>query len=91
MAHGLKIDVVAEGVERIDQLNFLLRKRCDVVQGYLFSRAVPIQEFAATTARIEAWVSAQQEMATMGAEDRRSSRSVEAISKPNWQVKMIAS
>jgi len=91
MAHGLKIDVVAEGVERTDQLNFLLRKRCDVVQGYLFSKAVPLSEFAAATARIEAWVNAQQEIASRAAETKRPSRQLKAVAKPNWQVKMIAS
>lgn len=40
MAHGLALKVVAEGVEREDQLAFLRAERCDEVQGYLISRPV---------------------------------------------------
>jgi diguanylate cyclase (GGDEF)-like protein/PAS domain S-box-containing protein len=42
MAHGLNLKVVAEGVETTDQLNFLLRRRCDEAQGFYFSKPVPI-------------------------------------------------
>lgn len=38
MAHGLSLKVVAEGVERVEQLEFLKAERCDEVQGYLISR-----------------------------------------------------
>jgi diguanylate cyclase (GGDEF)-like protein len=34
MAHGLRLKVVAEGVETADQLQFLQRQSCDAVQGY---------------------------------------------------------
>jgi EAL domain-containing protein (putative c-di-GMP-specific phosphodiesterase class I) len=44
MAHGLNMTVVAEGVETDDQLAFLLRRRCDESQGYLFGRPVPMPE-----------------------------------------------
>ncbi len=37
LGHSLKLKVVAEGVEREDQLSFLVPKGCDIVQGYLFS------------------------------------------------------
>jgi EAL domain-containing protein (putative c-di-GMP-specific phosphodiesterase class I) len=40
MAHGMGLDVVAEGVETIEQLNFLADHGCDLVQGYLLSRPV---------------------------------------------------
>lgn len=40
MAHGLSLKVVAEGVERQEQLEFLRAERCDEVQGYLISRPV---------------------------------------------------
>ncbi len=39
VAHILKLNVVAEGVETKQQLEFLLKNRCDEVQGYLYSRA----------------------------------------------------
>jgi diguanylate cyclase (GGDEF)-like protein/PAS domain S-box-containing protein len=41
MAHGLRMNVVAEGVEMPDQEAFLAAQGCDVVQGYLYSRPVP--------------------------------------------------
>jgi diguanylate cyclase (GGDEF)-like protein len=47
MAHGLGLRVVAEGVEREEQLEFLRRQRCDHYQGYLFSRPLAADEFGA--------------------------------------------
>lgn len=41
MAHQLDIDVVAEGVETAEQLEFLRDHDCDEYQGYLFSRPQP--------------------------------------------------
>ena len=41
MAHGLKMHVVAEGVEMPDQEAFLSSQGCDVAQGFLYSRPVP--------------------------------------------------
>ena len=52
MAHGLNMTVVAEGVETPEQLKFLLKRRCDVAQGYLFSRPVPKSDFAAAVDKI---------------------------------------
>jgi EAL domain-containing protein (putative c-di-GMP-specific phosphodiesterase class I) len=46
MAHGLALKVVAEGVEREDQLAFLRAERCDEVQGYLISRPVDAARLA---------------------------------------------
>jgi len=47
MAHSLKLRVVAEGVETEGQLNYLRRHRCDEIQGYYFSKPVPVAEFEA--------------------------------------------
>ena len=44
MAHGLNLKVVAEGVETNDQLNFLLRRRCDEAQGFYFAKPVPAHD-----------------------------------------------
>lgn len=44
MAHSLKLTVIAEGVETMDQLLYLHRHRCDQIQGYLFSRPLPAPE-----------------------------------------------
>lgn len=45
MAHQLDLKVVAEGVETQSELAFLVSKGCDEIQGYLFSRPLPVQEF----------------------------------------------
>ena len=46
MAHSLKLDVVAEGVETREQLDLLRSQNCDVIQGYLFSKPVPVDELS---------------------------------------------
>jgi len=47
MAHGLKLKVVAEGVETEAQLAFLRARHCDEYQGFLTSRALEADAFAA--------------------------------------------
>ena len=42
MAHRLNMDVVAEGVETTEQLNFLIKHDCEYAQGYLFSKPLPL-------------------------------------------------
>ncbi len=46
LAHKLHLKVIAEGVETEDEFNFLCSEECDEVQGYLFSRPLPEDEFA---------------------------------------------
>ncbi|MBO7676225.1 MAG: EAL domain-containing protein [Erysipelotrichaceae bacterium] len=46
MAEKLHIDVITEGVERVSQKEFLHRLGCDKVQGYLYDKALPKNEFA---------------------------------------------
>jgi len=41
LAHALGMDVVAEGVETAEQLNFVLRAKCDRAQGFYLSRPLP--------------------------------------------------
>ncbi|MES2263293.1 MAG: EAL domain-containing protein [Pseudomonadota bacterium] len=45
MAHSMKLQVIAEGVEKDAQLSYLRRHGCDEMQGYYFSRPLPQDEF----------------------------------------------
>ena len=47
LAKMLDVTTVAEGVETEDQCNFLKENGCDVVQGYYFSKPLPIVDFEA--------------------------------------------
>jgi len=44
MAHSLGIEVIAEGVETVEQFELLRRLGCDNVQGYLFMKPAGVQE-----------------------------------------------
>jgi len=45
MARSLDIEVIAEGVERVEQLDLLKSFGCGLAQGFLFGKAVPAAEF----------------------------------------------
>jgi len=45
MANTMDFDVIAEGVETEDQLAILNELKCDQVQGFLFSKPLPAEEF----------------------------------------------
>lgn len=45
LAHSFRAQCVGEGVETTDQLSYLRLLKCDLAQGYLFSRPVPALEF----------------------------------------------
>jgi EAL domain-containing protein (putative c-di-GMP-specific phosphodiesterase class I) len=47
LAHSLKLNVVAEGVETDEQSRLLKTMSCDEMQGYLFGRPVPSEIFEA--------------------------------------------
>nr|WP_090204581.1 EAL domain-containing protein [Ectothiorhodospira magna] len=44
MAKSLGLEVVAEGVENEDQLNFLKKLDCELIQGYYYSKPLPFDE-----------------------------------------------
>ena len=46
MIHSLGMTAVAEGVEMPSQLIYLQAYGCDILQGYLFSKPLPAEEFA---------------------------------------------
>ena len=47
MAHSLRLEVIAEGVEHVAQLDALRDAGCDHIQGYVFSKPLPAAECAA--------------------------------------------
>ena len=47
LAHNLQIQVIAEGVENQAQLDFLRQQQCGQMQGYYFSRPVPVADLEA--------------------------------------------
>ena len=45
LGHSMKLQVIAEGVDKVGQLNWLRENACDEMQGYLFSKPVPAEAF----------------------------------------------
>jgi sensor c-di-GMP phosphodiesterase-like protein len=51
LARSLRLDTVAEGIERLDQAEVLRAAGCRNGQGFLFSRALPAADFLALVTR----------------------------------------
>ena len=49
LAHGMGVESLQEGVEREDHFEFLREMGCEMAQGYLFARPMPLEESRATT------------------------------------------
>lgn len=45
LAHSLDMDVVAEGIEEKDQVEMLREMGCDLIQGYVYSKPLSVEEF----------------------------------------------
>lgn len=54
LAESMELDVVAEGVETPEQLEFLKAHHCDEAQGYFFSRPVPVEQLESYLHSLEA-------------------------------------
>lgn len=46
LGHSLGLNIIAEGVETGKQLDFLRAHHCDEIQGYLFSKPLPVNEIS---------------------------------------------
>lgn len=68
LAHGLRLEVVAEGVETVEQLTFLRDHGCDEGQGYYFGRPMPLTEFKDLLERDWARAAAILPLASQGPE-----------------------
>ncbi len=53
LASKLQMETVAEGIEQTEQMEFLHAIRCDTVQGYCFSKPLPMDEFESWADRFE--------------------------------------
>ena len=47
LGHSLDLAIVAEGVETIEQVEFLTAEGCDELQGYYFAKPMPFDDFVA--------------------------------------------
>ncbi len=45
LAHNMNLKVLAEGVETPEELEILRQNQCDEIQGFVFSKAIPAEEF----------------------------------------------
>jgi EAL domain-containing protein (putative c-di-GMP-specific phosphodiesterase class I) len=68
MGHTLGFEIIAEGVEDLEQLNLLRENNVDILQGYYFSRPIPAIDFEELVARTAAYPLPEQHMAVTGSQ-----------------------
>jgi len=44
LAHNLRLELIAEGIETLDQMSMLKNMGCDLAQGYFFQRPLPCDQ-----------------------------------------------
>ncbi|MDQ5911346.1 MAG: hypothetical protein QG599_3443 [Pseudomonadota bacterium] len=75
LGHGLKLAVVAEGVETEEQRRILIAQGCDLAQGYLFSPPLPAEQFSA-------WLTQRVSEQEKTVEPVHCKRSLRPVSRP---------
>lgn len=63
LAQNLKLGVIAEGIEDLNQLELLQELKCDYGQGYLMSRPKPLEEIEKLLFHKQNWLSIDQQTA----------------------------
>ncbi|MBS1141381.1 MAG: sensor diguanylate cyclase [Proteobacteria bacterium] len=68
MGHTLGFEIIAEGVEELEQLNLLRENNVDILQGYYFSRPIPAIDFEELVARTAAYPLPEQHPGVTGSQ-----------------------
>ncbi len=56
LSHNLKLDVIAEGVETLEQQQFLIANGCPLAQGYLYSKPIDTESITRLIRSKEKWI-----------------------------------
>lgn len=57
MGHSLGLEVVAEGVETQEQMDFLVKRNCDYAQGFMIAKPLPFEELFANVPKVNTTMS----------------------------------
>ena len=52
MGHSLNLAIVAEGVEKVEHINYLNEQHCDIIQGYFISKPLTNEDFVEFVRRL---------------------------------------